>query len=245
MTEMSGVELQQNLGARPIKPLRSAIFPDAGRAVRSLEQRRPDTAVDVLLVNPPSPDGAIWIRTQHRVGRRSREEMVWPQCSLAQLAAMLHPDYSVAVVDAIAERMTWKEFEEALRKRMPKYYLTQVTAPTLTNDMHGVMLAKSLGAKTLAFGTHVTPMPFETMRDYPALDFILRGEPELTLRELLDVMEGRHDRLSFQEGRPHVVARAQTRRGRAKPASGSLRPKGIGVAQGRGDSRQRRAALHR
>ena len=149
---------------------------------------RPE-AVDVLLVNPPAPDGGIWIRTQHRVGRRSREEMVWPQCSLAQLAAMLEPDYSFAIVDAIAERMSWSDFEDLLRKKAPKYYLTQATAPTLTNDMYGVMLAKSIGARTMAFGTHVTPMPMETMRDYPALDFVLRGEPELTFRELIDVLE--------------------------------------------------------
>lgn len=181
--------LKHNLGARPIKPLKSIGFPDAGLAVRHLTKARPATAVDVLLVNPPSPDGGIWIRTQHRVGRRSREEMVWPQCSLAQLAALLQPEYTVAVIDAIAERMSWTAFEARLREYMPKHYITQATAPTLTNDMYGVMLAKSLGARTIAFGTHVTPMPFETMRDYPALDFILRGEPELTFRELVDVLE--------------------------------------------------------
>ncbi len=184
-------DLRHNLGTRPIKPLRPADFPDAGAAVRGLKPGRPQGAVDMLLVNPPSPDGGIWIRTQHRVGRRSREGMVWPQCSLAQLAAMLSPEYSVAIVDAIAERMGWQEFEQVLRAKSPKYYLTQLTAPTLTNDMYGVMLARSMGARTIAFGTHVTPMPFETMRDYPALDYILRGEPELTLRELVDTLEGR------------------------------------------------------
>ena len=185
-------DLRHNLGTRPVKSLKSAQFPDAGAAVRNLTPGRSKQAVDVLLVNPPSPDGGIWIRTQHRVGRRSREEMVWPQCSLAQLAAMLQPDYSVAIVDAIAERMSWSEFEALLRRASPKYYLTQATAPTLTNDMYGVMLARSLGARTIAFGTHVTPMPFETMRDYPALDFILRGEPELTFRELIDRLEGKY-----------------------------------------------------
>jgi anaerobic magnesium-protoporphyrin IX monomethyl ester cyclase len=192
-------DLRHNLGTRPLKALRSPEFPDAGAAVRGMVPARPETAVDVLLVNPPSPDGGIWIRTQHRVGRRSREEMIWPQCSLAQLAAMLHPDYSVAIVDAIAERMDWRQFEAIVRARSPKYYLTQVTAPTLTNDMFGVMLAKSMGARTMAFGTHVTPMPFETMRDYPALDYILRGEPELTIRELVDVLENR------QEARPEWI----------------------------------------
>lgn len=183
-------ELRHNLGTRTPKPVGLPVYPDAGAAVRGLARPRGSTAVDVLLVNPPSPDGGIWIRTQHRVGRRSREEMVWPQCSLAQIAAMLDSNYSVRVIDAIAERMSWVEFEKALREAQPRYYLTQVTAPTLTNDMYGVMLAKSIGARTMAFGTHVTPMPTETMRDYPALDFVLRGEPELTIRELVDVMEG-------------------------------------------------------
>jgi anaerobic magnesium-protoporphyrin IX monomethyl ester cyclase len=193
--------LRHNLGTRPLTPLRPPQYPDAGAAVRHLIHARPPGAVDVLLVNPPSPDGGIWIRTQHRVGRRSREEMIWPQCSLAQHAAMLQPDYSFDIIDAIAERLTWPQFEARLRAKAPKYYFTQVTAPTLTNDMYGVMLAKSLGAKTIAFGTHVTAMPIETMRDYPALDFVLRGEPELTFRELIDVLEGR------QATRPQWVQR--------------------------------------
>jgi radical SAM superfamily enzyme YgiQ (UPF0313 family) len=147
--------------------------------------------VDVLLVNPPAPDGGVWIRSQHRVGRRSRENMVWPQCSLAQFAALLMPDYRVEIVDAIAERMDWDQFHELLEQKTPKYYVTQVTAPTLTNDMYGVFLAKSLGAMTMAFGTHVTPVPERTMAAFPSLDFVFRGEPELTLRETIDSLECR------------------------------------------------------
>jgi anaerobic magnesium-protoporphyrin IX monomethyl ester cyclase len=147
--------------------------------------------VDVLLVNPPTPDGGIWIRSQHRVGRRSRENMIWPQVSLAQLAALLVPEYTVEIIDANALRMGWPEFEKLLDEKRPKYYLTQVTAPSLRNDMYGVFLAKSLGAKTMAFGTHVTPMTLETLRPFPALDYVLRGEPEMTLRELIDTFEGK------------------------------------------------------
>jgi anaerobic magnesium-protoporphyrin IX monomethyl ester cyclase len=183
--------LKVNLGTRPVTALRPPRYPDAGAAVRNLIHARPTGAVDVLLVNPPSPDGGIWIRTQHRVGRRSREEMIWPQCSLAQHAAMLGDDYSFEIIDAIAESMDWKTFEARLRQLAPRYYITQCTAPTLTNDMYGVMLAKSLGAVTMAFGTHVTAMPTETLRDFPALDLVLRGEPELTFREIIDVFEAR------------------------------------------------------
>ncbi len=181
-----------NLGTKPVKKIRPAEFPDISALMKEPTKatRNPD-AVDVLLVNPPSPDGGVWIRSQHRVGRRSRENMLWPQVSLATMAALLHPDYSVAVVDAIADGMDWGEFEELLNEKQPRYYLTQVTAPTLTNDMYGVFLAKSKGITTIAFGTHVTPNSINTMRDFPAVDFVLRGEPELTLRELIDALDGK------------------------------------------------------
>jgi radical SAM superfamily enzyme YgiQ (UPF0313 family) len=181
--------IKSNLGTRRIPKLPQAKFPDATIAIQDIAAPRPADAVDVLLVNPPSPDGAIWIRSQHRVGRRTRENMIWPQVSLAQMAALLHPRYKVAVIDAIAERMGWKEFEETVRRYQPKYYLTQVTAPTLTNDMYGCFLAKSIGAKTMAMGTHVTPMARQTLEPYPVLDFVLRGEPELTLVALIDALE--------------------------------------------------------
>jgi radical SAM superfamily enzyme YgiQ (UPF0313 family) len=187
-------QLRRNLGTRDIRALAPANFPNADDIVAGFEQPRPAGAVDILLVNPPTPDGAIWIRSQHRVGRRSRENMVWPQVSLAQMAALLQPDYSFEIVDAVATRMSWPKFEKLLREKQPKYYITQLTAPTLTNDMYGVFLAKSMGAKTIAFGTHVTPMPRETMRSFPALDFAFVGEPELTLRELVDAHEGRTPR---------------------------------------------------
>jgi radical SAM superfamily enzyme YgiQ (UPF0313 family) len=183
-------DLRANLGTRRLPSLPAARFPDAGAAVQTLTlSSRPAGSVNVLLVNPPAPDGGVWIRSQHRVGRRSRENMIWPQVDLAQMAALLVPDYTVEIVDCIATRMGWPAFEKLLGAKRPKYYLTQVTAPTLRNDMYGVFLAKALGATTIAFGTHVTPWTRETMRSFPALDFVLRGEPEMTLRELLDVLQ--------------------------------------------------------
>lgn len=187
--------LRENLGTRRVPRLRMADFPNADEIVRQglLETERPETAVDILLVNPPTPDGGLWIRTQHRVGRRTRENMVWPQVSLAQMAAMLYPEHKIAIIDANAERMGWPEFSKLLDQYKPKFYMTQVTAPTLENDMYGCFLAKARGAKTIAFGTHVTPIPRETMRTYPVLDFILLGEPDLTIRDLLDHYTGKVD----------------------------------------------------
>jgi anaerobic magnesium-protoporphyrin IX monomethyl ester cyclase len=195
-----GSKMDRNLGTRRIPKVPEAKFPSADTAValRAAARMR-ESKLNVLLVNPPAPDGGIWIRSQHRVGRRSRENMIWPQVSLAQLAALLYPDYSVEIVDAIALRMSWGKFLELLRDRMPHYYITQIAAPTLTNDMYGIFLAKSLRAVTIGFGTHVTPMAVETLRAFPALDFVLRGEPEATLRELIDTVETARGRWVIQE----------------------------------------------
>jgi radical SAM superfamily enzyme YgiQ (UPF0313 family) len=193
-------QLKLNLGTRAVKNLPQAKFPDADLAVRAKGIRRPPYKTDILLVNPPTPDRAIWIRSQHRVGRRSRENMIWPQMELAQMAAMLMPDYSVEIIDANALRMSWPEFEARLKELRPRFYLTQVTAPTLTNDMYGAFLARSLGAITIGFGTHVTPMPRETLEQFPALDFVLRGEPELTLRELMDTVMAANGAWQVRDG---------------------------------------------
>ena len=185
----------ENLGSRRLPKLRSGDFANADAIVHQglLDTPRSPEAVDVLLVNPPTPDGDLWIRTQHRVGRRTRENMVWPQVSLAQMAALLHPTYKIAIIDANAERMSWPAFIKLLDKYQPRYYFSQLTGPTLENDMYGVFLAKARGATTIVFGTHITPIPLETLRPYPALDFGLYGEPDLTLRDLLDHLENKLD----------------------------------------------------
>ncbi len=225
-----------NLGTSRIAEIKMARFPNADEIVRKglLERPCSPEAVDILLVNPPTPDGGLWIRTQHRVGRRTRENMVWPQVSLAQMAALLHPTYTFKIIDANAERMRWPEFTRLLDRYQPKYYMTQLTAPTLENDMYGVFLAKARGAKTIVFGTHVTPIPVETMRAFPALDFALVGEPDLTIRDLLDHLENKIDQ------RPELIQKMIREHDASyKPAfgaDGSLDMHGIsGLAWRKGD----------
>ena len=155
-------------------PLPQAHFADVGQALADLPTAPAlPGAVDVLLVNPPAPDGGIWIRSQHRVGRRSRENMIWPQVSLAQLAALLQPDYSVEIIDAIPQRMTWEEFERLLTEKRPRYYVTQVTAPTLTNDMRGTFLARAWGREPSPLAPTSRRCRCRRWRAFPTLDYVL------------------------------------------------------------------------
>jgi anaerobic magnesium-protoporphyrin IX monomethyl ester cyclase len=163
--------------------------PDPVMPQRLSAEPRRETAVDVLLVNPPVPESRPRGNSNPPFGRNWPKEMIWPQVSLAQMAAMLAPDYEVAVVDAAAQHLSWTAFKAILHEKQPRYYLTLVRASTTQNDMFGVSLAHGIGAKTMAFGPYITRTAYETMDLYPSLDFVLRGESELTLRELVDLLE--------------------------------------------------------
>ena len=145
---------------------------------------------DVLIVNPPSPDGHIYIRDVCRWGRKSREKMVWPQTSLAYLAAMVPDDMSVRIIDAIAEEMAPDAFFGELERERPKIYATYVTGTTFSMDAQGIQKAKALGATTVAVGTHVSAVPQNTMEKIPELDYVIRHEPEMAFKDIIEAATG-------------------------------------------------------
>lgn len=146
---------------------------------------------DVLIVNPPSPDGHVYIRDVCRWGRRSREKMLWPQTSLAYLAAMVPEDWTVRIIDAIAEEMTMQQFLVELQRERPRVYVSYLIGSTFDSDARGVREAKRLGATTVAIGTHVSAVPKDTLERVPELDLVIRHEPEQTFAEILARV--RHD----------------------------------------------------
>ena len=165
-------------------------------------------ALKLFFINPPSPDGDTWIRCQYRAGQRAPDGTVWPQVALAQLAA-LFPDRTVSILDAHARHLNWRDVDEELHRERPRWYITQVTGPTLESDLQGLTLAKRAGAATVVFGPLVTPVAQELLHRLPALDYVLCGEPEVTLRELVDTVDGHWDerppqiaRLCDQTGEP-------------------------------------------
>ena len=175
-----------------------------GQALRpepaeSLSVADPSRYLDLMFVNPPSPEGETWIRCQHRASQRAPDGTVWPQTALAQLAA-LFPDRQVTILDANARRLDWAQVEAEIVRRQPRWYVTQVAGPTLANDLRGAALAKGVGANTVAFGPVVTPVAQDLLRRFPALDYVLCGEPEVTLRELVDTVD------SHWEQRPPEIA---------------------------------------
>jgi anaerobic magnesium-protoporphyrin IX monomethyl ester cyclase len=141
---------------------------------------------DILLVNPPSPDGNLYIRDICRWGRKSREGMIWPQTSLAYLAAMVPKGLTVEIIDAIAENMDWNAFRRAVEEKKPSVYVSYVTGTTFAMDALGIRVAKQTGSLTLAIGTHPSAVPRDTLERIPDLDIVIRHEPEITFKETLE-----------------------------------------------------------
>lgn len=141
---------------------------------------------DVLIVNPPSPDGHIYIRDACRWGRKSRERMIWPQTTLAYLAAMVPQGMSVRIIDAIAEEMSEDSFFAEIDRENPRFYVSYIAGTTFDVDARGIAHAKARGAMTVALGTHPSAVPKDTLERVPELDLVLRHEPEITFREVLE-----------------------------------------------------------
>jgi len=145
--------------------------------------------LDILFVNPPSPDGRIYIRDIDRSGRYSREDTVWPQSNLAYLAAAVSDGYSVDLIDCIAVKMDWEAFTIYLNGKKPRYIVSNVISSIVSNDVRVGSIGHAMGAKTIAIGPHVTALPEESLKKYPEIDYVIIGEAEESVRELIDTIE--------------------------------------------------------
>jgi radical SAM superfamily enzyme YgiQ (UPF0313 family) len=146
--------------------------------------------VDFLFVNPPSPDGSLIIRDLNRSGRTSREKIIWPQTSLALLAAMVDKKYNIEILDCIAHQINWEEFTRLIASKKPRYLISHVITSTSDNDFKAFRVAKEItNAVTISMGPHVTELTEESFDKCPWLDYIIVGEPEITFKELIEKLE--------------------------------------------------------
>ena len=149
---------------------------------------------EILFVNPPSPDGYIYIRDINRSGRRTRERTIWPQTSLAYLAAVAkRAGFRVDVLDCIAEQTSWNGYLDYVKRHRPRWTVVQAITSVITNDVYATYLGKRYDSHTVVVGPHITALPRETMQAFPSIDSGILGEPEETLDELLRTVENGGD----------------------------------------------------
>jgi len=89
----------------------------------------------------------------------------------------------------------------------PDWVVMNVATPTLSKDLEVCQVAKQVSPSivTVAKGAHFLTRSRETLERFPALDLIIRGEPEHTLQELLE--EKRRDEIRGLAWREHASGR--------------------------------------
>ncbi len=134
-----------------------------------------------LLLNPPPPKV---------VGLEDAPDC--PHGGLGYLASYLRSkDYPVEILDAKLERLSVSDTLERIGSIKPD--IVGLTAYT-QEIIHVAHLAEEIKKRypfihTVIGGVHATVLPNQTLKEFPSFDFLVFGEGEITLYQLVDALK--------------------------------------------------------
>ncbi len=140
----------------------------------------------VHLINPPAVDGADIVREGRCMQRAGAWTAVWAPISLATIAAVLEPEgIECRLSDCIIEKTDLQTLCERARGFGADLVVMNTATPSIDSDLETVRRLKEdlPHAVFLAIGIHVTALSEETLAACPELDAVVRGEPEITVRD--------------------------------------------------------------
>jgi len=137
-----------------------------------------------LLVSPPT-DSVI----KRVVGTTG------PPLSLAYLASMVRDEHDVLIIDSIAQELTFEDVYAIMKKYDADVVGITATTSMIPDAYKVAKMAKEINenVKVVLGGPHVTFLPERTMEECKSIDFIVRGEGEITFKELIEAIEKGHD----------------------------------------------------
>jgi anaerobic magnesium-protoporphyrin IX monomethyl ester cyclase len=135
-------------------------------------------------------------------------EYMPPPLGILELAAYLESknNWEIEVVDSQAEKFDWNKLETRIAYSHPDVVVSSALATCNTYTvLRTLELAKKVDLDTVVGGQHFTALADESLRKYPEIDFIVRGEGEITLYELIQCLEQngpliKVDGISFRHG---------------------------------------------
>lgn len=143
--------------------------------------------MNIVITNPPTFNKKRFIREGRCTQEMGVWATLWPPISLAMIGAVLEQaGHQVCLLDCPAMNLDISGLLTELGRIQPEMVLWSTGTPSIENDLGLAALIKKLlpFVKTGVFGTHVTALASECLQANPPLDFIIRGEPELTIRDL-------------------------------------------------------------
>ena len=138
----------------------------------------------VLLIYPPSPV----INREDRCQQPTKELLVIPPLPPTDLMYLASIAESCGFEAIIRYYSQGGDFEADLKEFQPNYLVANIATPTFKSDMMAVQHAKEIvpsictivkGAPFLSYNTN-------TIYENPFIDYVIMGEAELTLKDILD-----------------------------------------------------------
>jgi radical SAM superfamily enzyme YgiQ (UPF0313 family) len=168
------------------------------------------TPLRFTLLNPPGLQGEIYRKELWRCGIKSKVRAdCLPQIGLAYIAAVIEQTGMRAqIVDGIAEDLSLEETLTRITAFQSDAVILLTTTASYTNDTQVSRAVRELlpGVTLGLTGSHANALPEESLRDFGA-DFVLLGEAEETLRELLGRWEGSWETIAglcVRNGASHI-----------------------------------------
>jgi radical SAM superfamily enzyme YgiQ (UPF0313 family) len=115
-----------------------------------------------------------------------------PSLGLLSLAAVLRErGYPVRIVESASLGLSFSQTLENILQEKPRYVGLSCTTASVDNAARLAQAIKEKSPKTLTFvgGSHITALPEETFRRYPAFDYGVVGEGEMAFWDLLQAVE--------------------------------------------------------
>lgn len=131
-------------------------------------------------------------------------EYLPPPLGILQLAAFLEEkgdDWDLEVLDCQARQVRWNSLERQLESSDPDLVVVSgLSTCNAYNVLRTVSLVKKIDPeiKTVVGGQHFTALAQESLEQYPEIDFVIRGEGELTLLELARSLDRNKPLLKIQ-----------------------------------------------
>ena len=148
----------------------------------------------ILLSNPPWYEGSSFgVRAGSRWPHFSEGSYLPFPFFLGYGAALLEKnEKDILVIDALADKMKDEEFIEKVKSYSPDLLLMEVSTPSICHDLNLAGKIKSLfpHIKIAFCGPHILMYNEGFLLKNNVIDFILFGEYEYTLLELINHLEG-------------------------------------------------------
>jgi anaerobic magnesium-protoporphyrin IX monomethyl ester cyclase len=114
-----------------------------------------------------------------------------PPTTLLILAAFVErelPDIEIEVLDCQAGKISWEGLERYIESTKPSIVLTSGFTCNAYSCARTAEIVKKVneGITTVIGGIHFSSVPDESLNNFPEIDYIIRGEGEHTLVELIN-----------------------------------------------------------